>query len=247
MHDEAEKDYKQGMKYDEIAKKYNVSINTVKSWKTRYKWSRTAYKKERIQKNKKCAVSVVDELSDQHKLFCIYFANTRNATQAYLKAFGCSYNAASVSGYRLLRTAKINDEIDQLIRERRSSLKITPDDIIERQMKIAFADMGDVAEWGTHEIPLIDNAGNMQIDDCGNIITVKRNYMNFKGSEQVDGSLICEVSYGKQGMKVKLEDRQKALAFLADYFNMNPNDTHKQVYDNAKLKQSQEEFAKKTD
>ncbi|EMQ2587684.1 helix-turn-helix domain-containing protein, partial [Listeria monocytogenes] len=31
----AYKDYKEGMKYKDIAEKYNVSINTVKSWKSR--------------------------------------------------------------------------------------------------------------------------------------------------------------------------------------------------------------------
>ena len=36
----AEADYIAGMKYKEIAEKYGVSINTVKSWKTRYQWSR---------------------------------------------------------------------------------------------------------------------------------------------------------------------------------------------------------------
>ncbi len=39
-HIRAEKDYMKGMKYKEIAEKYNVSINTVKSWKQRYNWSR---------------------------------------------------------------------------------------------------------------------------------------------------------------------------------------------------------------
>ena len=33
------KDYQNGMKYREIAEKYNVSVNTVKSWKTR-KWNK---------------------------------------------------------------------------------------------------------------------------------------------------------------------------------------------------------------
>lgn len=37
---QAEKDYVKGMKYKEIAEKHNVSINTVKSWKRRYSWSR---------------------------------------------------------------------------------------------------------------------------------------------------------------------------------------------------------------
>lgn len=36
----AYQDYLNGMKYKEIAEKYGVTINTVKSWKTRYKWSR---------------------------------------------------------------------------------------------------------------------------------------------------------------------------------------------------------------
>lgn len=37
---QAEKDYVKGMKYKDIAAKYEVSINTVKSWKKRYEWSR---------------------------------------------------------------------------------------------------------------------------------------------------------------------------------------------------------------
>ena len=36
----AYQDYLKGMKYKEIAEKYGVTINTVKSWKTRYKWSK---------------------------------------------------------------------------------------------------------------------------------------------------------------------------------------------------------------
>jgi len=36
----AYRDYLKGMKYKDIAEKYGVTLNTVKSWKTRYKWSR---------------------------------------------------------------------------------------------------------------------------------------------------------------------------------------------------------------
>ncbi|SHI01974.1 phage terminase small subunit [Virgibacillus chiguensis] len=39
-HKKAEKDYIQGMKYKDIADKYEVSINTVKSWKRRHGWER---------------------------------------------------------------------------------------------------------------------------------------------------------------------------------------------------------------
>lgn len=44
-YEKAEKDYIFGMKYKDIAEKYGVSINTVKSWKKRYSW-----KKENVQK-----------------------------------------------------------------------------------------------------------------------------------------------------------------------------------------------------
>ena len=36
----ARKDYEAGMKYNDIATKHGVSINTVKSWQRRHKWSR---------------------------------------------------------------------------------------------------------------------------------------------------------------------------------------------------------------
>ena len=36
----ARKDYEAGMKYKDIATKHGVSINTVKSWQRRHKWSR---------------------------------------------------------------------------------------------------------------------------------------------------------------------------------------------------------------
>lgn len=51
-------DWKQGMKYQEIADKYGVSVNTVKSWKTRF-WNKPLEKKcaendsESVQENKK--------------------------------------------------------------------------------------------------------------------------------------------------------------------------------------------------
>lgn len=41
LRDKAYKDYKAGMKYKDIAEKYEVSLNTVKSWKTRNKWVRS--------------------------------------------------------------------------------------------------------------------------------------------------------------------------------------------------------------
>ncbi|MFP7238128.1 phage terminase small subunit [Bacillus altitudinis] len=40
QHIQAEKDYVKGMKYKDLAEKYGVSINTIKSWKKRHGWER---------------------------------------------------------------------------------------------------------------------------------------------------------------------------------------------------------------
>ncbi len=54
-HELAQEDYMQGMKYKELAEKYEVSVNTVKSWKTRYKWDRKGVhtKDEKVRTQKK--------------------------------------------------------------------------------------------------------------------------------------------------------------------------------------------------
>ena len=48
----------------------------------------------------------------------------------------------------------------------------------------------------------------------------KVNTVRFKDSDGVDGTLIQEVSQGKDGAKIKLMDRQKALNWLADHMDL---------------------------
>lgn len=108
--EEAKADYLAGMKYKDIAKKYDVSLNTVKSWKTRNKWQRkNATKKKSVHtkeksmhtKPEKVAPALPppelpdsDELNDKQKAFCLYYLQRYNATWAYQKAYGGSYENA---------------------------------------------------------------------------------------------------------------------------------------------------------
>ncbi len=62
--DLAYKDYLKGMKYREIADKYNVSLNTVKSWKTR-KWN----KKVCIQSNCNRGAPKGNKNAEKHGFF----------------------------------------------------------------------------------------------------------------------------------------------------------------------------------
>lgn len=253
MHEQAEVDYKNFMKYEDIATKYGVSINTVKKWKTRHKWTRD--KKKSVQKEKctkagkKCTpkkpvsklpvkVEYVtkedDGLTEKQRLFCLCYMKNFNATQAAINA-GYSKNTAMEQGYQLLRKNSVRAEVERLKSIKRQSIMISEDDIVERYMRIAFADMTDFAEFGTESYPAVDEAGNMLVGTDGNIIYRKRNYLEFKDHNQVDGGLVCEIKLGRQGMTVKLEDRQKALDWLSSYFNMNPMNQHKMQYDNKML------------
>lgn len=48
----AKQDYLKGMKYKELAEKYNVSLNTIKSWVKRYSWSEEKKQKGAHKKKK---------------------------------------------------------------------------------------------------------------------------------------------------------------------------------------------------
>ncbi len=50
--EQAKKDYLKGMKYKDLAEKYKVSLNTIKSWVKRYGWSEEK-KQMGAHKNKK--------------------------------------------------------------------------------------------------------------------------------------------------------------------------------------------------
>lgn len=101
--DEAKLDYLAGMKYKDIAEKYNVALNTVKSWKTRNGWQRTKKAKKSTRTKPKSMRTKIekvarsrspdlleeladnDELTDKQKAFCMYYLQRYNATWAYQK------------------------------------------------------------------------------------------------------------------------------------------------------------------
>lgn len=231
----AEKDYIAGMKYKDIAAKYNVSINTVKSWKTRYNWSKksvhTKNKKVCTQNKKVSSVDKVisipasptsqelelideisEELTEKQRLFCVYFINSFNATKAYRKAYGCTEYAAMSCGCRLLRNAKVKKEIDRLKQAKLNQLHFTQEDIFQRYLDIAYADIKDYVTFGTVQRDVEDSNGET--------ISATYSYINFKSDVEVDGRLIKEISKGRDSAKIKLNDPMKALGWLTAHMDM---------------------------
>lgn len=232
--DKAFEMYKQGLKLIEIANQLGIAEGTVRSWKNRYKWdagdNATLQKKEKKERNvakeskqvkraKKEPVAhevetVIQntDLTDKQQLFCIYYIRCFNATKAYQKAYGCDYRTAQSNGYQLLTNTYIRDEIMRLKQERLNREFLSETDIFQKYMDIAFADVTDFVEFGTEEMEVILDTGEHK--------TITVSHVNIKNDTDVDGSIISEVSKGKDGVKVKLADRMKALQWLSDHMDL---------------------------
>lgn len=237
----AEIDYMLGMKYKDIAKKYGVSINTVKSWKQRYAWKRDGVhtknrKSVHTKKGTEEEVKTImenEELTDKQKLFCIYYTKYFNATKAYKKAYGCDYSTANTNGPRLLVKASVQNEIQRRKANKLKGIFLEEEDLLQKYIDIAFSDITDYVEFGTKEV-------TVGKDNKGNPITMTINYLDLKNSDDVDGTLITEVKTSRQGVSAKLEDRMKALEWLTKFFEMNPEHKYKKEFDNKKLQLERE-------
>jgi len=203
---EAEHDYMLGMKYKDIAKKYGVTINTVKSWKQRYGWGKEgaksvhtktekvctqnkkyAHPPEPVGEEEKSGYGENGDMSEKHWLFCLYYVKYRNQAKAYQKAFGCSYENAYKHANSLWKKVEIQKEINRIMEEVHNEIKMDIKDLIQQQVDIARADINDFVD-------IID----------GHVVV----------NENMDGTLIKEIKETKEGISVKLYDKQKAIDFL---------------------------------
>lgn len=239
----AYQDYLKGMKYKEIAEKYGVTINTVKSWKTRYKWSKDGKKSVHTKTGKVCTqksdknnvkkeaiVEAVEqvienaELTDKQRLFCLYYVKCFNATKAYQKAFQVDYATACGNASNLLKSIEIKNEILRLKQNRLNREMLDESDIFQKYMDIAFSDVTDFVEFGQEDVPVMAVYGPVQVKDeeTGEkkTLTKRVNVVRFKDSSEVDGTLIAEVKQGKDGASIKLPDRMKALEWLGEHMDM---------------------------
>ena len=234
------------MKLVEIAAKLNILDSQVRKWKSQDKWEQelkgTLPKSKRNvtdkKSNKKSSKKepIADEvkeglenteLTEKQRLFCIYYIEDYNATKAYQKAYGCSYHTAKVEGCKNLTKPNLKKEIDRLteecLNEQEISSKLLNKRLFEMYMKIAFADIGDYLKFGQEE----EKVWNMSDDgsfkpvidpETGEQRIRRYNVVNLNESSEVDTTIISEVSEGKDGVKIKLHDKMKALEWLDKHY-----------------------------
>lgn len=216
----AEKDYQAGMKYKDIATKYNVTLNTVKSWKTRY-WKKETEEKESAEKvctqNKSMHtlekgaenkisdedkdfewVDEEDGLTDRQRNFCYCYMQSLNAFQAAVKAgYSPSYGKTHV--YKLLEKASVKNFLYKLKEQQRQEFLLTQERIINRHVQVALSDITD--------------------------------YFNEDGSlkplSEVDGSLVRKIKITKkddyESAEIQLIEKCPSLAWLTKFAGLDPD------------------------
>ena len=220
-------DYKNGMKQKEIAKKYNTTINTVKSWSRRYEWSKKkkkgAHQNKSVHTKKECkkiAEEIVEtsELDEEHQLFCIYYLKYHNKVKAYQKVKpNTPYNSACVMASRWSKQSAVIEEINRLKKELYEDALLDPHDIVQKYIDIAFADLNDYLEYGQEEVPVIIKNPITGEDE---VLKQTVNMVKFKESAFADGTILSEVKQGRNGASIKLADRMKALDWLSKHMNL---------------------------
>lgn len=221
--------YLNGMKLVEIASQLNLPKGTVRRWKCTHDWDNERSDKKKEKKKKEVAAEVEQvlknpDLTDKQRLFCVLYIKCFNATKAYQKAYGCSYDVANAEGYKLLVNPCVKAEIQKLKQNRLNREMLDEHDIFQKYMDIAFADITDFVEFGQEEVQVMAMYEPVFVNDpeTGEKVPLmkKVNTVRFKQSAEVDGTMISEVKQGRDGASIKLPDRMKALEWLADHMDL---------------------------
>lgn len=267
--DEAKKLYLESngeMKLVEIAAKLNILDSQVRKWKSQDKWEQelkgafpkskrnVTNKKSNKKSSKKEPIAyevkeVLEntELTEKQRLFCIYYIKYFNATKSAIKA-GYSKDTAGEQGYQLLQKTSIKNEIQKLKQGKLNRAMLSEDDIFQKYIDIAFSDITDYLSFGReykkcwttdeegNDIPVIDpNTGKQKI--------ISYNVVELKDSIDLDTTVISEVSEGKDGVKIKLQDKMKALQWLSDRLDLIPKLSREKLdLEKIKVKQIQEKL-----
>ncbi|HHB2168509.1 TPA: terminase small subunit [Bacillus cereus] len=223
----------------EIAKELNLKPSQIRKWKSQDKWDEQLKGNVTIAKrsvtnikNPKTKAKLKkllddEELTEQERLFCLYYVKYFNGTQAALKA-GYAKSSAHVTSSRLLRRERVASYIREIKGEMVENIFVEAMDVLNEYIKIAFADISNYVTFGQREVEVMGPFGPVK-DEDGKPVMRTINYVDFNESDMVDGSIIAEVKKGKEGVSIKLADKMRALDKLAMYFDLVPDNFKRKI------------------
>ena len=139
-------------------------------------------------------------MTEKQKIFADEYLIDLNATRAYKVAYPSvkKDETAAQDGSRMLRNVKVAAYIQERMEERQKRTEITQDRVLQELAAIAFAKATDYAEIKNECVRIRDTA---ELDE-----------------QQIRA--LAGIEEGKFGIKVKLNDKEKALELLGRHLGM---------------------------
>lgn len=139
-------------------------------------------------------------MTDKQKIFSDEYLIDLNATRAYKAAYPHVKNdkTAAAAAARLLRNVKVVSYIEERMQDRQKRTEITQDRVLQELAAIAFARTTDFVQIVNDRVLLTDTS---------------------KLSE-IQIRAIAGIKEGKNGIELKLNDKEKALELLGRHLGM---------------------------
>ena len=204
----------------EIADMLDENEKTISNWKCRDKWNvvlqinecsttnkKTLKSSNKNKKEKPIAEKVKEalenaDITDKQRLFCIYYIQYFNGTKAYQKAYQCDYKTAMINASRMLRNAKVKEEIEKIRKAINEELFYDIVDLIRELIERNNASICDYINFKNVE----ENVGTKN-----NPIYMNVTYTELKEEFEADPKFIKEIYYTKRGPMVTLKEADKLL------------------------------------
>ncbi len=139
-------------------------------------------------------------MTEKQKIFADEYLIDLNATRAYKVTYPRVKNddTAAAAAARLLRNVKVAAYVEKRMQDRQKRTEITQDRVIEELAAIAFARATDFTQ----------------------IVNGKVVWTDTENLSEEQSRAIAEIKEGKNGIELKLNDKEKALELLGRHLGM---------------------------
>ena len=141
-------------------------------------------------------------MTPKQKRFCQEYLVDLNGTQAAIRA-GYSKKTAEVQGSRLLTNVKVQAAIQEQQKRIAHNLGVTAECIVAEYARIAFADIGALADW---------NSRGMTIRPATELVPDQ--------TAAIQEVVLTPTKDGGISIRIKLHDKIRALDSLARHLGM---------------------------
>jgi len=156
-------------------------------------------------------------LTIKQEKFCQGLFSGLTQREAYKQAYNCEKmtdKSVDENACKLAGDTKIASRLSFLIDELKGRNMVTVERVIAEYAKIAFADIKDFLRFGTEKVQIDE-------DEEGNPIYAYKQIIDVKQSEEVDGTMIQEVSISPKGVfSFKLHDKKGSLDMIGKHLGM---------------------------